>query len=181
MAEKPQPITETRGAQMFPTLQAAEIDRLRRFGDVQNFKAGDVIVHAGEETHGIYLILSGKIRIAPHEVHRQAETIVTHGPGSFMGELAQLSGRPALVDSIAESDVGNGPGAEAVIQRLTRFTRPVNYLGLPSLAIPSGFTRTGLPVGIQLIGRSFEEATLLRIGAAFQRATDFHAKVPKLA
>ncbi|MGX9427059.1 MULTISPECIES: Asp-tRNA(Asn)/Glu-tRNA(Gln) amidotransferase GatCAB subunit A [Bradyrhizobium] len=88
---------------------------------------------------------------------------------------------PVPAPTIAESDVGNGPGAEAVIQRLTRFTRPVNYLGLPSLAIPSGFTRTGLPVGMQLIGRSFEEATLLRIGAAFQRATDFHAKVPKLA
>ncbi|MDI4235328.1 amidase [Bradyrhizobium sp. Arg237L] len=88
---------------------------------------------------------------------------------------------PVPAPTIAESDVGNGPGAEAVIQRLTRFTRPVNYLGLPSLAIPSGFTRAGLPVGMQLIGRSFEEATLLRIGAAFQRTTDFHAKVPKLA
>jgi aspartyl-tRNA(Asn)/glutamyl-tRNA(Gln) amidotransferase subunit A len=88
---------------------------------------------------------------------------------------------PIPAPTIAESDVGNGPGAEAVIQRLTRFTRPVNYLGLPSLSIPSGFTKTGLPVGMQLIGRSFEEAVLLRIGAAFQRATDFHAQVPQLA
>jgi aspartyl-tRNA(Asn)/glutamyl-tRNA(Gln) amidotransferase subunit A len=76
--------------------------------------------------------------------------------------------------------VGNATGAEAVIQRLTRFTRPVNYLGLPSLAIPAGFTTAGLPVGMQLIGRSFDEATLLTIGAAFQRATDFHAKIPKI-
>ena len=81
---------------------------------------------------------------------------------------------PVAAPTIAESDVGNSPDAEAVIQRLTRFTRPVNYLGLPSLAIPSGFTRDGLPVGMQLIGRPFDEATLLRIGAAFQRATDFH-------
>ena len=85
---------------------------------------------------------------------------------------------PVPAPTIAESDVGGGPGAEAVIQRLTRFTRPVNYLGVPSLAIPSGFTDTGLPVGMQLIGRSFDEATLLRIGAAFQRATDFHDQVP---
>jgi aspartyl-tRNA(Asn)/glutamyl-tRNA(Gln) amidotransferase subunit A len=90
--------------------------------------------------------------------------------------IAPVSPIPA--PTIAESDVGGGPGAEAVIQRLTRFTRPVNYLGLPSLAIPSGFTRSGLPVGMQLIGRSFDEATLLRIGAAFQRATDFHDRVP---
>ncbi len=88
---------------------------------------------------------------------------------------------PVPAPTIAESDVGNSPDAESVIQRLTRFTRPINYLGLPSLAIPSGFTGGGLPVGMQLIGRSFEEAVLLRIGAAFQRATDFHAQVPKLA
>ena len=87
---------------------------------------------------------------------------------------------PVPAPTIAESDVGSSPDAEAVIQRLTRFTRPINYLGLPSLSIPSGFTRSGLPVGMQLIGRSFDEATLLRIGAAFQRATDFHEKVPQL-
>ena len=46
---------------------------------------------------------------------------------------------PVAAPTIAESDVGNSPDAEAVIQRLTRFTRPINYLGLPSLAIPSGF------------------------------------------
>jgi aspartyl-tRNA(Asn)/glutamyl-tRNA(Gln) amidotransferase subunit A len=88
---------------------------------------------------------------------------------------------PVAAPTIAESDVGNSPDAEAVIQRLTRFTRPINYLGLPSLAIPSGFTREGLPVGMQLIGRSFDEAVLLRIGAAFQRVTDFHDRAPKLA
>jgi aspartyl-tRNA(Asn)/glutamyl-tRNA(Gln) amidotransferase subunit A len=92
-----------------------------------------------------------------------------------------VPGAPVPAPTLAESDVGNGPDAEAVIQRLTRFTRPINYLGLPSLAIPSGFTKTGLPVGMQLIGRSFDEAMLLRIGAAFQRATDFHALVPKPA
>jgi len=87
---------------------------------------------------------------------------------------------PVAAPTIAESDVGNAPDAEAVIQRLTRFTRPINYLGLPSLSIPSGLTRRGLPVGMQLVGRSFDEATLLRIGAAFQRATEFHERVPQL-
>jgi aspartyl-tRNA(Asn)/glutamyl-tRNA(Gln) amidotransferase subunit A len=88
---------------------------------------------------------------------------------------------PVAAPTIAESDVGNSPDAEAVIQRLTRFTRPINYLGLPSLSIPSGFTQRGLPVGMQLIGRSFDEATLLKIGAAFQRITDFHERVPQAA
>jgi aspartyl-tRNA(Asn)/glutamyl-tRNA(Gln) amidotransferase subunit A len=85
---------------------------------------------------------------------------------------------PVAAPTIAESDVGNSPDAESVIQRLTRFTRPINYLGLPALSIPAGFTKGGLPVGMQLVGRSFDESTLLRIGAAFQRSTDFHDRVP---
>jgi aspartyl-tRNA(Asn)/glutamyl-tRNA(Gln) amidotransferase subunit A len=87
---------------------------------------------------------------------------------------------PVPAPTIEESDVGGGPNAPALLQRLTLFTRPVNYLGLPSLTVPSGFTKSGLPIGMQLIGRSFDEATLLTIGAAFQRATDYHARLPKL-
>jgi aspartyl-tRNA(Asn)/glutamyl-tRNA(Gln) amidotransferase subunit A len=92
--------------------------------------------------------------------------------------LAPVS--PVAAPTIAESDVGNSPNAEPVLRRLTRFTRPINYLGLPSLSLPSGFTQSGLPVGLQVIGRSFDEAMLVRIGAAFQRATDFHARCPVL-
>jgi len=88
---------------------------------------------------------------------------------------------PMAAPTIAESDVGNSHDAEAVIQRVTRFTRPINYLGLPSLSIPTGFANNGLPVGMQIIGRSFDEAMLVRIGAAFQRATDFHDRVPEPA
>jgi len=106
-----------------------------------------------------------------------AHVAATRGVDAVIAPVA-----PIPAPTIAESDVGNTPGAEAVIQRLTRFTRPVNYLGLPSLAIPAGFAKSGLeaglPVAMQLIGRSFDEATLLTIGAAFQRATDFHARVP---
>ncbi|MDR3469393.1 MAG: amidase [Xanthobacteraceae bacterium] len=87
---------------------------------------------------------------------------------------------PVPAPTIAESDVGNRPGAEAVIQRLSRFTRPVNYLGLPALCVPAGVSRSGLPIGLQIIGRPFGEAEILRVGAAFQRATDFHTRMPDL-
>ncbi|RYX90776.1 MAG: amidase [Bradyrhizobiaceae bacterium] len=93
--------------------------------------------------------------------------------------LAPVSPMPA--PRIDETDIGNGPGAEALIQRVTRFTRPINYLGLPALSIPAGFTTSKLPVGMQLVGRPFDEATLLTIGATFQRATDHHTKCPELA
>ncbi|HET7123041.1 MAG TPA: amidase [Bradyrhizobium sp.] len=116
------------------------------------------------------------------------ETMRWRGP-ALSAHLAAVAGvdaviapvAPVAAPTIAESDVGNSPDAESVIQRLTRFTRPINYLGLPSLSMPAGFTRGDLPVGMQLIGRSFDEAMLLRIGAAFQRVTDFHERVPKPA
>ena len=115
------------------------------------------------------------------------EAMRWRGP-ALAAHLAAVEGTDAMIvpvapmpaATIAESDVGNSIDAEAVIQRITRFTRPINYLGLPALSIPSGFTKSGLPVGMQIVGRAFDEAMLLRIGAAFQRATDHHAKVPAL-
>ncbi|MBV9991047.1 MAG: FAD-dependent oxidoreductase [Alphaproteobacteria bacterium] len=92
---------DTRREQMFPTLTAAEIDRLRRFGEIERFAEGDYIVRAGEAGRGLTLILDGQVRVTPHEQHRRDEVIVTYGPGSFMGELAQLSGRPSLIDAVA--------------------------------------------------------------------------------
>jgi aspartyl-tRNA(Asn)/glutamyl-tRNA(Gln) amidotransferase subunit A len=58
-------------------------------------------------------------------------------------------------------------------------TRPGNYLGLCSLAMPSGFSG-GLPVGMQIIGKPFAESDVLRLGKAFQDATDFHRRAPDL-
>jgi len=59
------------------------------------------------------------------------------------------------------------------------FTIPVNIAGLPGMAVPCGFVE-GLPVGLQLIGRPFDEATLLRTGDAYQRLTDWHERRPDL-
>ncbi|MCD0502151.1 amidase [Bordetella petrii] len=64
---------------------------------------------------------------------------------------------------------------------LAAFSRSGNFLGASGLALPAGFSAQGLPVGIQLLGKPFDEATLGRIGAAFQQATDWHRRVPDLA
>jgi aspartyl-tRNA(Asn)/glutamyl-tRNA(Gln) amidotransferase subunit A len=58
------------------------------------------------------------------------------------------------------------------------FTVPVNLVGVPSLALPAGFSEDGLPIGIQLIGKKFDEATLLSLGHAYERATDWHLRKP---
>ncbi|MGU3493890.1 amidase [Xanthobacteraceae bacterium A53D] len=87
---------------------------------------------------------------------------------------------PTPAPTLADTDVGGAPDAEAAIQVITRFTRPVNYLGLPSLVVPAGRTSSGLPIGLQFIGRPFAEDVLLTIGADFQRHTDFHLAMPEL-
>jgi aspartyl-tRNA(Asn)/glutamyl-tRNA(Gln) amidotransferase subunit A len=58
------------------------------------------------------------------------------------------------------------------------YTVTANLAGLPGLSVPCGFTGAGLPVGLQLIGRPLDEATVLRAGDAYQRHTDFHERVP---
>jgi aspartyl-tRNA(Asn)/glutamyl-tRNA(Gln) amidotransferase subunit A len=60
------------------------------------------------------------------------------------------------------------------------FTIPANLAGLPALSLPCGFTRDGLPIGMQLIGRPCDEGTLLKVGYAFQKLTDFHLRRPPL-
>ena len=59
-----------------------------------------------------------------------------------------------------------------------RFSVPANLTGLPSLSVPCGFTSTGLPVGLQILGRPFDETTVLRVGNAYQSATDWATMAP---
>ncbi|MGC2077927.1 MAG: FAD-dependent oxidoreductase [Xanthobacteraceae bacterium] len=89
---------------MSPELDPLEIERMRRFGETRNFAQDEVIVTAGQVGPGFVVILSGEIDIVRRESSRQG-IIVTHGPGQFMGELAQLAGRPALADAIAKKPV----------------------------------------------------------------------------
>ena len=64
--------------------------------------------------------------------------------------------------------------------RFSRLTRPFNGLGLPALSVPCGFSPEGLPLAFQLVGRPFDEPTVLRVGDAYQQATDWHTRCPPL-
>lgn len=99
------PSLENRRDQMFLILTADEVDRLRRFGDLRSFEAGDMLARTGEARHGMTVILSGEVAIT-QRAHRGGDSlIVRHLAGGFMGELAQLSGRPSLVDATATTEV----------------------------------------------------------------------------
>jgi thioredoxin reductase (NADPH) len=102
----PQPsIFDTRRAQAFPILEKPEMERLCRFGEKRIYGAGEYLAKAGEIGPGMFLMLSGEVVITQRDAFKSHEPIVTHGPGSFAGELAQLSGRPALVDAVARTAV----------------------------------------------------------------------------
>jgi aspartyl-tRNA(Asn)/glutamyl-tRNA(Gln) amidotransferase subunit A len=77
---------------------------------------------------------------------------------------------PITATDIGQREVSIGDYEESVRSALTRFTGPTNLTGHPSLSIPCGTTATGLPVGLQLIGRHFDEATLYRFGHAYEEA-----------
>lgn len=74
--------------------------------------------------------------------------------------------------------VGGKP--ESVLAASWRFTYPYNLTGLPALSVPCGFDRDGLPIGLQIAGRPFDEATVLRVGHAYERAHDWKARRPPL-
>jgi thioredoxin reductase (NADPH) len=105
MAASARPLIETRYDQMFPTLAPGEIDRLRRFGERRSYGAGERLVATGETSPGMFVLLTGEVAITQHSQLGRDELVVTHGPGSFIGELAQLSGRPSLVDARATTPV----------------------------------------------------------------------------
>jgi thioredoxin reductase (NADPH) len=90
---------------MFPQLAPAEIERVRRFGEPRSYGTGEAIAKVGEVGDGLIIVLSGKVDVTQHDAMGRRTPIVTHGPGHFMGELAQLSGRPALVDVVAREPV----------------------------------------------------------------------------
>jgi aspartyl-tRNA(Asn)/glutamyl-tRNA(Gln) amidotransferase subunit A len=64
--------------------------------------------------------------------------------------------------------------------RLTRFTAPFNLAGLPSLSMPCGFTKEGLPIGLQIISRAWADAKVLNAGYAFEQVTEWHHQKPNV-
>jgi thioredoxin reductase (NADPH) len=106
VASRPIPsIMETRHDQMFPVLEASEIERVRRFGSTRSFAPGEALKKRGEIGHGLSIILEGQVETIPSDASDRHPLAFTQGPGGFVGELAQLAGRPALVDAYAREPV----------------------------------------------------------------------------
>jgi thioredoxin reductase (NADPH) len=94
-----------RHEQTFPTLTHPEIERMRRFGELRTFRDGEALFETGKPGPGMFLVLSGHIAITQRDGLGHVTPIIDHGPGQFLAEIGQLSGRVALVDGHAEGDV----------------------------------------------------------------------------
>ncbi|TYL92714.1 cyclic nucleotide-binding domain-containing protein [Bradyrhizobium rifense] len=95
----------TRPEQTFPALTSAEIERMRHFGEVRTYKHGELLFETGKPGPGMFVLLKGRVAMTQRDGLGNITPLIDQGPGQFLAELSQLSGRPALVDGHAEGDV----------------------------------------------------------------------------
>jgi aspartyl-tRNA(Asn)/glutamyl-tRNA(Gln) amidotransferase subunit A len=150
--------------------------------------AGTIIASEAYALHRDYIDNTSKA-IGPG-VRMRAQMAKAFAPGAYAEELRIMAERrQGFADWIKPYDAILLPTMAVPAIPLSEvdesspipgfLTRPANYLGLCSLAMPSGFSG-GLPLGIQIVGKPFAERDVLRLGKAFQDATDFHRRAPDL-
>src|SRR5258707_760196 len=96
---------DSRREQMFPTLAPQEIDRIRRFGRIRRYGAGEALFTTGEIAPGMYVLIKGSVRVVRRDPLGHRSPILEQEPGEFVAEVGQLSGQPAFVDVHAIDNV----------------------------------------------------------------------------
>jgi aspartyl-tRNA(Asn)/glutamyl-tRNA(Gln) amidotransferase subunit A len=84
---------------------------------------------------------------------------------------------PVVATSFGQQSVDVAGGPKALVRAYLDLTLPFNFTGQPALSVPCGFSKSGLPIGMQLVGKPFEESKLLRIAHQYQQETDWHRRV----
>ena len=140
-------------------------------------RAADYAVHLSARLYGSYAIPAAYY----------VEALACRGPvlkafaADVFGKVDLLATPtiPTCLPTLAETDIDNGPpGTEQKFMAVSINTRPFNYLGLPTASAPCGFDLNGLPIGLQIAGRPFAEARVLKAVDAYQRDTDWHRRRP---
>ena len=125
------------------------------------------IYTSSEEYEKLLLCRSSILKKFLHNVFEEVDVIVTPV-------------WPFTLPTIKESDLRANPEAEPLVQRIGHNTRPVNFLGLPAVCIPTGFDKNGLPVSLQLIGSPYSEKTLLTVAKRLENEYSFWDQKPKI-
>jgi aspartyl-tRNA(Asn)/glutamyl-tRNA(Gln) amidotransferase subunit A len=111
------------------------------------------------------------------------QQILTDFSESVFGnvDLLHIPTLPVAVPKIADTQIGKNSNLIDFINNFTHCTRPFNFLGLPSISVPAGFTKNGLPNAFQLVGRPFDETLLFRAARTYERETHWVSKTPQLS
>ncbi len=111
---------------------------------------------------------------------QQARALIRNEVDALLSQVDVLlaPATPIVATPVGQTEVTVDHGTQDVRSSLTRLTRIFNLSGHPVCAVPCGFTAAGLPIGMQIAGRPFDEATVLRVADACQRVTDWHARRP---
>src|SRR5437879_2156093 len=163
--------------------------------DVSNViaRAESAAVHARiarERPHELQPAVRARLEVGFHLTahdYLQALRLRTRYARVFVAEVfAEVDAllAPVIPEPAPALDAVKAGTVDEVVMRMGRFsrlTRPFNGLGLPALSVPCGFSEDGRPLALQVVGRPFDEATVLRLGHAYERATDWITRRPALA
>ena len=156
-------------------------------------RAESAVIHerlARERPHELQPAVRARLevgfQISAHD-YLQAARLRAQLTRQFVGEVfadVDVLIAPTIPEAAPSLESAKAGSVEDVVQRMGRFsrlTRPFNSLGLPALSVPCGFSEDGRPLALQLVGRPFAEAALLRLGHAYQGLTDWHTRRPALS
>jgi aspartyl-tRNA(Asn)/glutamyl-tRNA(Gln) amidotransferase subunit A len=167
MFEYSQPISS---AILMAEASACHRDLLRRHGD--------------KLYPPVRLRLEGGLFISAADYLRaqQGRTLLDREARGLLEQVDLLAGptEPVTAPELGAAQVPVGEDTLGTVAALTQFTRPYNITGFPAISIPCGFSDSGLPIGLQLAGRPFDEVTVLRAAHAYEQATEWHKRRPPI-
>ena len=113
---------------------------------------------------------------------QQARSAFNREARRLLEEVDLLAGptEPVTAPPILAPQVQAGEATMGTTAALTHYTRPYNITGFPAVSVPCGFSRAGLPIGLQLAGRPFEDGTVMRAAHAYEQATDWSRRRPPI-
>jgi aspartyl-tRNA(Asn)/glutamyl-tRNA(Gln) amidotransferase subunit A len=124
---------------------------------------------------------AGDVTLSAYLQARRRLDQTRHAVARCFADVDLLITPTMTVPPYALSELGDPQGSRGLELRMLHNTRPFNFLGLPAISVPCGFTAGRLPIGMQIIGAPGAERTVLKLARAYERATDWHRKEPLTA
>ena len=145
----------------------------------------DLLAREGEKLYPpIRLRLEAGLFISAADYLRaqQGRALFDRQARQLLDQVDLLAGptEPVTAPRLLAERVQVGEEEMGTTAALTQYTRPYNITGFPAISIPCGFSDTGMPIGLQLAGRPFDELTVLRAAHAYEQATDWHQRRPPI-